>query len=52
MHFRYRLNPTALAFWAFLGLAGYLVSGTVHGALVGLVIGLGISVLIDLVFSK
>ena len=37
------LNVNAVVFWAFLAGVGYLISGT-HGALVGLVIGLGVSV--------
>lgn len=43
-----RLNATAVAFWAFLGVGGYICDGQ-HGALVGVFVGLGISVLIDVV---
>lgn len=40
-----RFNPLAILFWAFCGLVGYLVNGT-HGAIVGLTIGTGLSLLL------
>ena len=41
------MNLNAIVFWAFCAGIGYLVDGT-HGALVGLVVGLGISLLASL----
>lgn len=38
------MNPNAIVFWAFCAGVGYLCNGT-HGAVVGAVIGLGVSVL-------
>lgn len=38
------MNPNAIVFWGFCAGVGYLYSGS-HGAVVGLVIGLGLSVL-------
>jgi hypothetical protein len=38
------MNPTAVVFWAFLALVGYLI-GDSHGALIGLAIGMGLSLL-------
>jgi len=47
------MNPNAIVFWAFCAGAGYLIDGQrSYGALVGLVIGLGISVLASFVSRK
>lgn len=40
-----RLNPNAIAMWGFMAGIGYLIGGS-HGAVVGLVVGLGISLLV------
>ena len=45
------MNPTALVFWALLTGVGYLFSGW-HGALVGLLIGLAVSFLADLLPTR
>lgn len=36
-------NPNAIAFWGFSALVGYLIAESVRGALIGLAIGLGVS---------
>lgn len=41
-----KLNPTAVVLWAFLSLGSYLVFGTLHAAAVGLLLGLGVSLLV------
>ena len=41
-----QLNSTAVALWVFLAIIGYLFAGTT-GALVGLAVGLGLSLLAD-----
>lgn len=41
------MNPTALFFWVFLGIVGYLIA-TTTGALVGVAIGLFLSLLAEL----
>ena len=41
-----KMNPTALFFWIFLGIIGYLFDGTT-GALVGVAVGLFLSLLAE-----
>ena len=42
------LNPVAIVFWAFLSTIGYLAGGTIYTALIGLCVGLGISLVASL----
>jgi hypothetical protein len=42
-----KFNPNAVAFLGFCAGVGYLI-GDLHGAIVGLTVGLGMSVLISL----
>jgi mannitol-specific phosphotransferase system IIBC component len=44
-----RLNPTAIAFWICGTTTGYLVHGN-RGALIGLAITTGVSILWDFIF--
>lgn len=41
------MNPSAIVFWAFLAGIGYLINDT-DGAVVGLLVGLGMSLLADM----
>lgn len=45
-----KINPIALVFWLQCGMIGFLIGGTAHATLVGLSIGLGISLLNDVLF--
>jgi hypothetical protein len=38
------MNPTAIVFWAFLGLVGFMIGGST-GAIIGVTIGLGVSLI-------
>ena len=42
------MNPNALVFWAILAISGYLIWGTLTAALVGLLIGLILSSIAEL----
>jgi len=42
------LNPNALALWLFLVLLGFLIGGW-HYALIGLTVGVGISLAVSLI---
>lgn len=46
------MNPNALVLWAILTIIGYLCSGTLKGALLGLLSGLFISVLASMVPTR
>lgn len=39
------LNPLALAVWLFGSVVGYLIGGTLDAALIGLAIGLGLTII-------
>lgn len=41
------MNPTVVIFWIFLALVGYLINES-QGALIGLAIGLGLTVLAEM----
>lgn len=43
-----KLNPTAILFWIILGILGYLFFGTFSAVLTGVVIGMIISIIADM----
>ena len=46
------INPQAIVFWIFTTGIGYLIGETVYSAMIGLVVGTGISLLADLLPGK
>ena len=46
-----KLNPSAVALWGLTTCIGWLIAPTLTGAVAGLTVGLGISVLSDLFFK-
>jgi len=40
-----KINPTAIVFWLFCGMMGFLIGGTVHTAILGAAIAIGVSLL-------
>lgn len=43
------MNPTALVFWTFIALGGWLMFHTVDAAVIGALIGIGISLTAEFV---
>lgn len=46
-----KLNPSAVLFWFFCTLVGFLVSPTFYGAAVGLTIGIGFSLVVGFLLA-
>jgi len=42
-----KINPSAFVFWLFLSCIGFLIAGTITGAVAGLAVGTGLSFLVD-----
>ena len=47
-----KINPTAIVFWLFCGMMGFLIGGSVHAGMVGFTASLGVSILIDILPEK
>jgi hypothetical protein len=42
-----KMNPTAIVLWIICSIIGFLVSGTIDGALLALAVSMGISLLAE-----
>jgi len=40
-----KINPTAIVFWLFCGMMGFLIGGTVHTFVLGASLAMGVSLL-------
>ena len=45
------LNPTALVFWIVTAIIGYLIGETLRSTLIGLVTGMGLSLIVSISVS-
>lgn len=45
-----KLNPTAVLFWIFCALIGYIIGNDLHSAAIGAACAIGFSVLLQAIF--